>query len=218
MEFNSQIQNDFSLNWDERVEIGESLSYGLEFMLEKYVGNTTGWLSYTLSKTDRQFNNLNNGNPFPFTYDQRHNISIVLIHKFNDRIDAGLTWVLASGGAYTLFSGKYQSVLEGIWNVPGITIYEQRNGYRMPEYHRLDLGITLESKKYKVIKNVDTGESRKVKKKFLSSINVSVYNLYARENAYIISFETSEDDPDKTEAVQLSLFKLIPSITYNFKF
>ncbi|OIQ32114.1 MAG: hypothetical protein BM555_04930, partial [Crocinitomix sp. MedPE-SWsnd] len=91
------------------------------------------------------------------------------------------------------------------------------NGYRMPDYHRLDLGCTLNHKDYKEIKDPDTGEIKQVPKKWLSSWNFSVYNAYARENAYQISIRTNETT-GQTEAVQLALFKLIPSVTYNFKF
>ena len=88
----------------------------------------------------------------------------------------------------------------------------------MPNYHRLDVGLTWDGKKYKEIKNKETGELEKVKKKMESSWNFSIYNLYARENAYSITFQENEDDPTKTEIIQLSLFKMIPSISYNFKF
>ena len=116
-----------------------------------------------------------------------------------------------TGNAVTFPVAKYQ--------VEGETVkyYTERNGYRMPDYHRLDLGITLYNKKYKTVKDIDTGKDIQVKKKFESSWNVSAYNVYGRENAYSISFRENAET-GQTEAVQLALFKFIPSISYNFKF
>ena len=88
----------------------------------------------------------------------------------------------------------------------------------MPDYHRLDIGVTYKGKDFKYKKNPKTGVKEKVKKKFHSDWNFSVYNAYGRENAYSISFRQSETDPSKTEAVQIALFKVVPSISWNFKF
>ena len=98
-----------------------------------------------------------------------------------------------------------------------VNFYSERNGYRMPDYHRLDLGMTFYHKKYKEVTDPETGERVQVPKKWLSSWNVSVYNLYARENAYSIDFQENETTGE-TEAVQLALFKIIPSISYHFTF
>jgi hypothetical protein len=119
------------------------------------------------------------------------------MYELSPRWSFAATWVYYTGNAVTFPSGKYE-VMGQVVNY-----YSERNGYRMPDYHRLDLGITLEGKK---------------RERFESSWNLSVYNAYARENAFTIEFREDPNDPSKTQAVQTSLFRIIPSITYNFKF
>ena len=191
---------------------GDGRAYGLELMFKKRKGNFTGWISYTIARSEKTFEELNHGSWYPATQDRTHDISLVAMYQITERLNISSSWVYYTGNAVTFPSGKYTMAGE-VRN-----LYTERNGYRMPEYHRLDFGITLESKKFNIITNIETGQKEKVKKKFLSSWNFSVYNMYARENAYMINFEQDPDDPDKTQAVQLSLFKIIPSITYNFKF
>lgn len=191
---------------------GEGRAYGAEFFVKRRKGKTTGWLSYTIARSEKQFNEVNQGAWYPARQDRTHDISIVLMHNFSERVQASTTWVYYTGNAVTFPTGKY--VIDG----QIVNYYTERNGYRMPDYHRLDVGLTLKNKPYKVIKDVDTGEEIEVKRKVESSWNFSIYNLYARENAYSIYFRESENEPGKTEAVRLSLFKIIPSISYNFKF
>jgi len=190
---------------------GIGRAYGVEFLVKKRRGKLTGWVSYTLSKTEKLFDQINQGSWFPAKQDRRHDISIVAIYKLNDRLTFSGTWVYYTGNAVTFPTAKYQ--------IGGqlVDYYSERNGYRMPNYHRLDLGITLNNKNYKTAVDPETGKEIQVKKRFESSWNFSVYNAYSRQNAYSISFQENEDT-GKTEAVQLSLFKLIPSISYNFKF
>jgi hypothetical protein len=180
-----------------QLVFGKGRAYGGEFFVRKQSGKLTGWVSYTLSRSLRTFNDINGGKEYPSRQDRIHDFAIVAMYKITDRLNVSANWVYYTGSAVTFPSGKYQ--------VGGITVpyYTGRNGYRMPAYHRLDLGITLEGKK---------------KKNYESSWNLSVYNLYARENAYSITFRTNEDDPNKTEAVRTALFKIIPSVTYNFSF
>lgn len=190
---------------------GIGRAYGVEFLVKKRRGKLTGWVSYTLSKTEKLFDQINQGSWFPAKQDRRHDISIVAIYKLNERLTFSGTWVYYTGNAVTFPTAKYQ--------IGGqlVDYYSERNGYRMPNYHRLDLGITLNNKNYKTAVDPETGKEIQVKKRFESSWNFSVYNAYSRQNAYSISFQENEDT-GKTEAVQLSLFKLIPSISYNFKF
>ncbi len=190
---------------------GIGRAYGVEFLVKKRRGKLTGWVSYTLSKTEKQFDEINKGNWFPAKQDRTHDVSIVAIYKLNDRLTFSGTWVYYTGNAVTFPTAKY--MIEG----QVVDYYTERNGYRMPDYHRLDLGITLNNKKYKTSTNPETGKDIQVKKKFESSWNFSVYNAYSRENAYSITFKENKET-GKTEAVQLSLFKIIPSISYNFKF
>lgn len=176
---------------------GDGRAYGIELMLRKKSGKFTGWIGYTLSKTERQIDGINDNNWYLAKQDRTHDISVVGIYDFNAKWSVSALFVFYTGNAVTFPSGKYQVDGESYF------IYTERNGYRMPNYHRLDLAVTWN------IKNTA---------KFESSLNLSIYNVYARENAYSITFRTNEDDPNKTEAVQTTLFKLVPAITYNFKF
>jgi hypothetical protein len=154
-------------------------------------------VGYTLSRTLRKFDGIDNGNSFPAKQDIIHDVSIVGIYELNTKWSFSATWVYQTGYAVTFPSGKY--VVDGHL----INLYTSRNGYRMPPYHRLDIGATWQLKKTA---------------KFESSLNFSVYNAYGRENAFSISFRQDPNDPTKTQAVQLSLFRFVPSVTYNFKF
>ena len=180
---------------ESQLVFGKGRSYGLELYARKNVGRFTGWISYTLSETERYFEDVGDY-WYPTKYDRTHDISIVGMYQFNDKWSGSASWVYNTGDAYTTPSGKY--------SIEGVTYssYSERNAARMPDYHRLDLGLTYQAKKTK---------------RFESSWNFSLYNAYGRENAYTISFEENEDTGEM-EAVQLSLFKFIPSVTYNFKF
>jgi hypothetical protein len=201
--FQNQIdyQNGAEIILNKHVEsqlvFGKGRAYGTELFIKKRTGNLTGWIGYTLSKTERSINEIDNGAWYPVKHDRTHDVSIVLMYGFNDKLKVSANWVYNTGNAVTFPGGKY--VIDGVI----VPAYTNRNGYRMPDYHRLDLGVTLTNKK---------------REKFESSWNFSVYNAYARKNAYSISFRQSEIDPAKTEAVRQSLFQIIPSITYNFKF
>lgn len=187
--FNSTVESE--------LVFGRGWAYGAELMLKRNNGRLNGWLSYTWSKTMRQFDEISNGNPFPARHDRTHDVSVVAMYDISRKLKASATWVFYTGNAVTFPSGKYE--------IDGKTIgyYTERNGYRMPDYHRLDLGLVW---------------LRKKTDKFESSWNFSVYNAYSRENAYFIDFRTKEDNPSETEAVQVSLFKAIPSVSYRFKF
>jgi len=182
---------------ESQLEFGNGRSYGLEFFVKKNRGKLHGWVSYTLARSLRKFENINGGNYYPARQDRVHDLSIVGIFDLNERWSVSGTWVYFTGNAVTFPSGKY--TIEG----KTVNYYTERNGYRMPNYHRLDVSATYTNKK---------------KRKSKSSWNFSVYNVYARKNAWAINFEPDEKDPSKTNAVRLSLFSIIPSITYNFKF
>jgi len=198
--------------WESKVEKGKGWSYGAEFMLEKTLGKTTGWIGYTLSWTERQFENLNFGRVFPAKYDRRHDVSIVITHTFNDRIDMGATWVYGTGTAATLGIMKYPSMYSLGYSMDyysqDITEYESRNNYRTPSYHRLDLGINFHKKKTHGIR----------------TWNISVYNAYNRKNPFFIAWDTKHYYTDtgvyygKPVLKQYSIFPIIPSISYSFKF
>lgn len=189
---------------------GIGRAYGIELLLKKRRGKFTGWISYTLSRTERLFDEINNNTWYPAKQDRTHDISIVGIYNITEQLTASATWVFYTGNAVTFPTGKYE--IDG--NV--VFYYTERNGYRMPNYHRLDLGLTWYNKKTKSVTDME-GNTKEVPRRFESSWNLSVYNAYARENAYSISFRENETTGE-TEAVQVALFKIIPSISYNFKF
>ncbi len=176
---------------------GKGRAYGLEAMIKKKAGKFTGWISYTLSKTERKIDGINNGSWYRARQDRTHDIAVVGMYELNNKWSFSASWIYYTGDAVSFPSGKYNIENEVYF------YYTERNGYRMPDYHRLDLGATLVLKK---------------RKKMSSELAFSLYNAYGRQNAYSITFRESEDDPNKTEAVKLSLFRFIPSVSYNFKF
>jgi len=182
---------------ESQLVFGYGWSYGLELLVERKIGRLTGWLSYTLSTTERKFDEINNGDPFPSRQDRTHDFSIVGIYDLSDTWSLSANWVYYTGLAATYPAGKYE--------IDGQTVnyYTKRNGQRMPDYHRLDLGATY------YLKKTDRKEM---------SLTFSLYNAYGRENAYTINFEESNTDPNVTQAVRLALFSFVPSITFNFKF
>ena len=174
---------------------GTGTAYGFELLVEKKKGKLTGWVSYTLSRALRQFDDINNGKEFSARQDRIHDVSVVLMYRVNKAIALSASWVYYTGDAVTFPSGGYEV------NDTYVPYYTERNGYRMPDYHRLDVGFTWYMKERKHLDH---------------SLNVSIYNAYNRENAYTITF--SENDQGEPVAIQTTLFKIIPSITYNFNF
>jgi len=184
-------------NVESQVVFGKGRAYGWELFVKKKYGKLNGWISYTLSRTERQFTEINSGHYFPANQDRTHNLSIVGIYKISKKWTLSADFTYYSGNAVTWPSGKYEV------NGQIAFLYTERNAYRMPSYNRLDVGATLQGKKTK---------------KFDSNWNFSIYNLYGRENPYSITFEQDPDDPSKTRALQYALFRWVPSVTYNFKF
>lgn len=176
---------------------GKGRAYGIEWLLKKKAGKFTGWVSYTLSKTERQIDGINNNQWYNARQDRTHDIALVGMYQLNKKWVLSANWVYYTGDAVTFPAGKYTIDNQVVF------YYTERNGGRMPAYHRLDLGATCTLKKTK---------------RTLSELAFSIYNAYGRENAYTVEFRQSESDPQKTEAVQTALFKFIPSISYNFKF
>lgn len=183
---------------ESQLTFGEGRAYGIELFLKKKYGRFNGWVGYTLSKTERRFNAINNGSYYPARQDRTHDLSIVGIYKYNDRWTFSGAFVYGTGNAVSFPTGKY--------NIGGLTTYSysERNGYRQPATHRLDLGATLEGK--------NSG-------RFHSSWTFGIYNVYGYKDPFTITFRDSKTDPTKTEAVKTSIFAApIPSVTWNFKF
>jgi len=181
---------------------GKGKAYGLELLLRKKEGKFTGWIAYTLSRSLKQFDEINYGKWFSATQDRIHDISIVANYKVSKRIHLSGVWVYYTGNAVTFPAGFYQ--FDG-WEYPYFT---ERNGGRMPDYHRLDLSVTFYNKP---------------EKKFRSNWNFSVYNAYGHMNPYLIYFThdwdwEGQNPTGKLKAKQITLFRWVPSVTYNFKF
>ncbi|MEZ4952746.1 MAG: TonB-dependent receptor [Saprospiraceae bacterium] len=179
---------------------GEGRAYGLELSVRKNKGAITGWVSYTLSRSERKVPGINDGEYFPSNYDKTHDLSITAAWKINERWQLSSNFAFATGRPITYPASRY--VYDGI-TVPH---YNNRNGARTPDYHRLDIGVQLTPKKNK-------------DRRWQSSWDFGVYNAYARKNAYSIFFRQNEDNPLETEAVRLSIFgSVLPYVTYNFSF
>ena len=202
-----------SENWDKKIEMGEGDSYGAEVFIQRKEGQTSGWIGYTLSWTNRQFSNLNFGKKYPFKYDRRHDISIAIVHEMRKRskgkgwkTDLGLVWVYGTGNAVSLPVSTYRAYnangnnFDGSGLVSEIENYTSRNGFREPAYHRMDLSATFTKKTLKLEK----------------SWNISIYNVYNRKNPFFLFFE--KKDNNERVLKQLSIFPIIPSFSYNLKF
>lgn len=202
-----QIQDE---NWEDKVELGTGWSYGAELFFEKKVGKITGWVGYTLSWTQRQFENINFGEVFDYKYDRRHDISVVMTYKPNENFDVGLVWVYGTGSAYTLGLERYRQFSENGNNgqqsfFTDVEHIESRNNFRAPAYHRLDLGVNMHKK-------TKWGER---------TWSLGLYNAYSRQNPFFIYWGYSDgllSGTSRRELKQLALFPVIPSVSYAFKF
>lgn len=175
---------------------GKSRAYGVEIGAHKNTGRLTGWLSYTLSWVENKIDGINNNNWYTANNDRRHDLSIVCMYKLNDKWDINACWKFNTGQALTAPSAKYQ--IDNSYYY----YYNERNGYRTPCYHRLDIGANYTIKK----------------QKYTSQWSFGIYNLYNRRNPYMMGFENDSSQPSGIQAYKLSLFGIIPSISYNIKF
>lgn len=198
------LYND-SQSWQDKVETGGVGSVkGLEVLIRKLSGKLTGWIGYTLSSNTRKFRNLNNGNEFPFTYDQTHNLSIVGNYKITDNITLSATWVYHTGNCVTLASSKYKLYnydYSGYLHKNYYTdaqIYTEKNGYRLPDYHRLDIGLNRTKQLKKGVRNW----------------SINVYNAYNHQNAYYVFYKKSEDGNIKL--YQRSFFPILLNMSYSY--
>lgn len=181
------------------LRIGSGYSYGLETMIRKNEGKISGWISYTYSGAYRVIPEINNGNRYNAPYDKPHSVNIVLNWLISSRLTSSVTWVYATGIPVTFPTGR------AVIGNSIIPIYSNRNDYRMADYHRLDVSVTLRGK-------------QKEGKKFYGEWNLSVYNAYNRHNSWSINFVQDTYDPNVTYAEKTYLFSVIPALTYNIKF
>ncbi|WP_437918065.1 TonB-dependent receptor [Sphingobacterium sp. LRF_L2] len=192
---------EITFNGSEDIEsellFGDGRAYGLELIFKKKSGKLTGWISYTLSKTERKIDGINDGEWYNARQDKTHDLSVVATYELTPAWTLSGLFVYSTGNAVTYPTGKYEVLGQTVFQ------YTNRNADRMPSYHRMDLSATYEPNKGK---------------RFQGSWTFGVYNVYGRENAYTINFEDNPDRPGTTRAMQTSLFKWVPNVTYNFKF
>ncbi|WP_126650324.1 TonB-dependent receptor [Chryseobacterium aureum] len=193
----AQIGFDTGADVESELLFGKGRAYGLELIAKKKSGKLTGWISYTLSKTERKINGINNNEWYNARMDKTHDLSVVATYQLNPKWSFSGLFVYSTGNAVTFPTGKYEL------NGQTVFQYSSRNADRMPAYHRMDLSATYEPSS---------------NKRFRGSWTFGIYNLYGRENAYTINFEDNPDRPGTTRAMQTSLFRWVPNITYNFKF
>lgn len=208
-----------STGWEEKVSMGRGIAYGVELLLQRSFGNTTGWVGYTWSKTDRIFdkpdNIINNGNPFPAKYDRRHDVSLTLAHKFSDRFDIAASWIYSTGNTATFGYQDYKGMPSPNYRNPydavqSLTYIGSRNNFRYNSYHRLDLGVNFH---------------KKMKRGWTRTWNISVYNAYNQLNPFIVYVNSESSvnpqtgqSTSRNKLIQGSLFPIIPSVSYSIKF
>lgn len=176
---------------------GKGRAYGIEMILKKNKGKLTGWVGYTLSKTERKINGINDENWYNAKHDRTHDLSVVGIYSLNSVWTLSGSFIYSTGNAVTFPTGKY------VLNDMMILQFSSRNADRMPATHRLDFSVTYE---------------KPANKRFQSSWNFGLYNVYGRQNPFSMTFRENKTNPQKIDAVQTSLFRWVPSVTYNFKF
>src|SRR5690606_31780224 len=202
-------------NTDNLLTFGRGWSYGTELFIRKNKGKFTGWVGYTWAKTERKFTELNEGKVFPAKYDRRHDLTIVGNYDLTKRWSFGAAFVFATGNTMTLPNAWYMH------NQTLLFQYGDRNSTRMAPYHRMDLSVTWHMKDTKEKKDPATGELITVQKKIKSNWVFSIYNLYSRANPFFVYVdgEGSFTEGDfQVKVKQVSLFPIIPSLTWNFEF
>ncbi len=205
-------------NWQQELERGGGKASGIEVLLERKVGQTTGWIAYTLAKTERQFESLNNGEKFPYEYDRRHDISVALTQQLSPNVSIGGVWVFATGNVTTLTidESSSQLVIDGT-NKTTLSHEDfnsdlERNNYRLPPYHRLDISINWE-------------HSIPILNDWKGILKAGFYNLYNRENpVYINQYESNSNTDSSTEEpnilglYEVNLLPRLPFVTYKLEF
>jgi len=194
------VYNSIYGNIEDNIATGFARSYGMEIYFRKKNGNITGWISYSLSRTEQRFDEINNGLFYPAKYDRRHDIALTLTYKFNEKWSSSAVFIYTSGSAFTMPVGRY--IIQG--NI--VNQYGDVNQFRMPPYHRLDLSLTRKIT---------------IKRKWTSELNLSIYNVYNRANPYFIYFQATGDLESytlKIKALEVTLFPVIPSLSWNFVF
>jgi len=198
-------------DWQDQVTQGNGKSYGVELLVQKKRGKTTGWIGYTLSWANRQFQDLNFAKEYPYKFDRRHDISVAVVHEWKPKIDLSVAWVYGSGNTVTLPIAEYEGLPSNNVDIgrrtgrfnsrPTLNYYGERNSFRMRAYHRLDINFRF----------------KKEKKWGERTWALGVYNVYSRLNPFFID-QGYDYETDEEEFLQYSLFPIIPNVSYSFKF
>ena len=193
-----------STDWQNKVTVGQGWSYGSEFLLEKTAGKFTGWIGYTLSWTERQFDEINDGEKFFYKYDRRHDLSLALTYDPEGPWDFGLVFVYSTGNSLTIPTHSYGEATNPTqvsnYFQPSIDSYEEINNFKMPDYHRLDLGAN----------------KTKVKRAGTTTWSFSIYNVYNRQNPFMVYIGYNK--ASELRLMQVALFPIIPSVSWKFQF
>ena len=195
-----------SVNWEDLVAIGKGYAYGMEVFIRKNTGKFTGWIGYTLSWTNRKISEINKGRIYPYRYDRRHSVNIVLSYQFTPKISATVTWTYGTGNAITMPTTQYQGnyalydyFFPSTSGSSAVNDLNYRNNFRMEAYHRLDIGLNF----------------FKPKKWGSRLWTVSIYNVYSRQNPYLYFLDYQSNGMKSLN--KLALFPFIPSVTYTVK-
>ena len=212
---NTQPSDGVDNNEDNLLTFGRGIAYGIELYIKKSFGNTTGWIGYTLSRSERTFKEINGGRTYPATFDRTHDLSLVVAHKLSKKWTLSSNFVFGTGRAITLPQSGYFIENRLVYN------YADRNSFRMKDYHRLDLSAIYQPKNTTLKIDPKTGDKKAVPRRIQSKWVFSIYNVYSRLNPYFYYFDAqgrAADNTFKVTAKQVSLFPILPSITWNFLF
>lgn len=195
---------DFTDNIESQIKLGQGRAMGIEFFIRKQSGRTTGWIGYTLAKSERKADGINNNEWYAYRFDRRHYLTAVISHELTENLSISGNFIYATGNAYTGAIGQYES------GGKTVTLYGARNSLRVPDYHRMDVSLIWKREPAKIY----TSGYRKYIKE--SNWVFSIYNVYGRKNVYSIDY--MNDTNNVPSVFKTYLFTFVPSVTYNFKF
>ena len=209
IEFKPGAQLLLNQNLENEMIFGKGRAYGIELLVQKKYGRLTGWVGYTLSRAERKFAEMNDGQAFPYRYDRTHDLSLVASYKINKHWEGSAVFVYGTGNAITMPTGRYTynmgfNRIDGHYIFTTVDQYSKINDYRMPAYHRMDIAFVYTHRPDKI-------------KGLRSSWNFSIYNIYNRANPYFIYLDIERVEK-QIKGKKVYLFPVLPSVTWNFKF
>lgn len=207
---NIQTVNQSDLSWEKNITNGSSWAYGAEFLLHKKAGRLQGWMGYTLSWSLSQYKDLNLGRKFFNRYDRRHNFTTTIIYQLTPKISLTASWIYMTGNPITVANSSLnfaelspQNLAIPVTYTLGAFEYSGINNFRMPAYHRLDIGINYKTKG----------------KKFNKELEFSIYNVYNRQNPYFYYIQSAPAGSNQSSSIkQVSVLPIMPSLNYKFIF